>query len=82
MDTLRPIHTETTECQDCYKCVRGCPVKAIRIENGSAMVMAERCLLCGHCVTVCPVGGAGWAAVASGTTAAAAGATTAAAGTT
>ena len=56
MDTLMPIHTETNECQDCYKCVRGCPVKAIRIENGRARVMYERCLFCGHCVQVCPVG--------------------------
>jgi iron only hydrogenase large subunit-like protein len=53
---LKPIHTEATECQDCYKCVRGCPVKAIRIENGSAQVMYEHCLFCGHCVQVCPVG--------------------------
>lgn len=56
MDMLMPIHTETNECQDCYKCVRGCPVKAIRIENGSARVMYEHCLFCGHCVQVCPVG--------------------------
>lgn len=55
MDRQHPIFTEKQECQDCYKCVRNCPVKAIRIENGNAMVMAERCVSCGHCVEVCPV---------------------------
>ncbi len=56
MNRLNPIYTEKTECQDCYKCVRGCPVKAIRVIDGSAMVMPEACILCGHCTEVCPVG--------------------------
>lgn len=49
-----PIYTEKTECQDCYKCVRRCPVKAIKVENGHATVMAELCVACGRCVEVCP----------------------------
>lgn len=48
------IYTEETECQDCYRCVRECPVKAIRFENGHAFVDPELCILCGKCVTVCP----------------------------
>jgi len=56
MNKLQPIYTEKAECQDCYKCLRECPVKAIKIENGHASVMAEFCVLCGHCVNVCPVG--------------------------
>ena len=51
-----PIYTEKTECQDCYKCVRGCPVKAIKVENGSATVLYDSCILCGHCVNICPAG--------------------------
>jgi len=51
-----PIFTEKTRCQDCYKCVRACPVKAIRVQNESAAVIAERCIYCGTCVNVCPVG--------------------------
>lgn len=54
MNFLYPIYTEQTECQDCYKCVRQCPNKAIRVENGHAMVMPELCILCGNCVTNCP----------------------------
>ncbi len=56
MNFLNPIYTEKAECQDCYKCVRECPVKAIKIESGHAEVMKDRCVYCGHCVEVCPVG--------------------------
>jgi iron only hydrogenase large subunit-like protein len=54
MNYLNPIYTEKRECQDCYKCVRHCPVKAIRVEGGYASVVPELCILCGHCVEVCP----------------------------
>jgi two-component system, NtrC family, sensor kinase len=40
-------------CKRCYSCVRECPAIAIRVEHGQAVVMAERCIACGHCVTVC-----------------------------
>ncbi|MDR3077693.1 MAG: 4Fe-4S binding protein, partial [Planctomycetota bacterium] len=56
MERLLPVHTQEAECQDCYKCVRECPVKAIRVEKGSASVMAERCVFCGRCVRICPSG--------------------------
>lgn len=56
MNLEMPIHTEKTMCQDCYKCVRQCPVKAIRVSNGSAAVLDDRCIYCGTCVNVCPVG--------------------------
>ena len=52
---LHPIYTEEHECQDCYKCVRECPVKAIRLNNGKASIIEDECVLCGHCVRVCPV---------------------------
>jgi iron only hydrogenase large subunit-like protein/uncharacterized Fe-S cluster-containing protein len=53
---LNPIFTEKHECQDCYKCVRNCPVKAIKVEGGYASVVPELCILCGQCVAVCPNG--------------------------
>ncbi len=56
MNRLQPVYTEKAECQDCFKCVRQCPVKAIKVERGSAEVVPALCLSCGHCVTVCPVG--------------------------
>lgn len=53
---LRPIYTEPENCQDCYKCIRECPVKAIRIENNKAYIIEERCIYCGHCTQICPTG--------------------------
>lgn len=53
---LKPIYTEPENCQDCYKCIRECPVKAIRIEDNKAYIMEERCIYCGHCTQVCPTG--------------------------
>ena len=49
-----PVYTIENECQDCYKCVRHCHCKAIRIVNGKASVIAENCVACGECVKVCP----------------------------
>ncbi len=49
-----PVWTQETECQDCYKCVRRCPVKAIRVKDGHATVIPELCVACGTCVEVCP----------------------------
>ncbi len=54
MNQQYPVYTEDTECQDCYKCLRHCPAKAIKVENGKATVMPERCIACGVCVGVCP----------------------------
>lgn len=54
MNRQYPIYTIQTECQDCYKCVRQCPVKAIKVREGHAAVIPERCVACGHCVEVCP----------------------------
>ncbi len=56
MNANQPIYTEDNNCQDCYKCVRHCPVKAIRISNNCASVIDELCIACGNCVEVCPVG--------------------------
>lgn len=49
-----PLYTVKTDCQDCYKCVRRCPVKAIKIEDNSAMIVTDLCVACGICYKVCP----------------------------
>lgn len=55
-DICRPVYSEGARCQDCYKCVRECPVKAIRVTNNQASIVPELCIFCGHCVSVCPSG--------------------------
>ncbi len=54
MDKQYAVYTLSNECHDCYKCIRSCPVKAIKIENGHASVIPEKCIACGNCVKTCP----------------------------
>jgi len=60
METLEKknpvVFTNKAHCRDCYRCVRVCPVKAIRMEKGQAYVDPERCIGCGTCVRECPQG--------------------------
>ncbi len=48
------IRTDKAQCRDCYRCIRVCPVKAIRMEHGQATIVPERCVLCGACIRECP----------------------------
>jgi len=48
------IYTVDANCQDCYRCVRVCPVKAIRVSGNQARVRHELCIQCGTCVRECP----------------------------
>ena len=50
------IYTEKTNCQDCYKCIKVCPVKSIKVEDFSASVISETCVYCGKCINACPAG--------------------------
>ena len=47
------IQTILQNCRRCYSCVRDCPAKAIKIVEGQASVVAERCIACGNCTVVC-----------------------------
>ncbi len=50
------VFTLKDRCRVCYTCLRECPVKAIQIINGQAMVINDRCIGCGNCVKVCSQG--------------------------
>ena len=43
-----------SNCKNCYKCIRHCPVKSIRFSAGQAHIIGNECILCGHCFVVCP----------------------------
>jgi len=48
------VFTRKARCRDCHRCLRACPVKAIRVHDGQAQVVAERCIACGTCIRECP----------------------------
>lgn len=41
-------------CKNCYKCVKNCSVKAIKMINDQAQIIEDRCVACGKCFLVCP----------------------------
>jgi len=47
------VSTVLDRCKRCFSCVRNCPVKAIKVENGQAQVIQERCISCGTCEKAC-----------------------------
>ena len=47
------IETISEKCRRCYGCVRECPARAIKVENGQARVIPERCVGCGNCYRAC-----------------------------
>ena len=51
---MKIIDFKTASCKHCYKCVRSCSVKAIKVKNAQAQIMKEYCILCGKCLEVCP----------------------------
>jgi len=48
------LEFKDAKCKDCYKCLRECPVRAIKIVDHQARIIKERCILCGKCTLVCP----------------------------
>ncbi len=51
---IRYLDFKDARCKDCYKCLRECPVKAIKVVDHHAKIIENRCILCGHCTEVCP----------------------------
>ena len=43
-----------SNCKNCYKCIRHCPVKSIRFSGNQAYIIGNECVMCGHCFVVCP----------------------------
>lgn len=51
---LNVFKITSANCQNCYKCVRECPVKAIKFKNEKATIVDSMCIGCGRCLAVCP----------------------------
>lgn len=48
------LKLKKSNCKNCYKCIRTCPVKSIRFSDNQAHIIAEDCILCGECFVACP----------------------------
>ncbi|MCI1958707.1 MAG: 4Fe-4S binding protein [Clostridia bacterium] len=51
---MRLFNFTVSNCSNCNKCVRECPVKAICFVNNEAQIDEDKCIACGHCFKVCP----------------------------
>ncbi|WP_028855441.1 [Fe-Fe] hydrogenase large subunit C-terminal domain-containing protein [Psychrilyobacter atlanticus] len=51
---MKIMNFSEANCSNCYKCVRTCRVKAIKIEDDQAHIVSDHCIVCGHCFSSCP----------------------------
>ncbi len=51
---MEVLKLKKSNCKNCYKCLRHCPVKTIRFSSNQAHILEEGCILCGQCFVVCP----------------------------
>lgn len=48
------LKLKKSNCKNCYKCIRHCPVKSIKFSGDQAHIVGNECILCGQCFVVCP----------------------------
>lgn len=41
-------------CKGCTNCIKKCPMEAIRVQNGKARILNDKCIDCGECIRTCP----------------------------
>ena len=50
------IKLNVENCQNCFKCIRECPLKAIEFKDSRTKIIEDECVLCGTCMETCPKG--------------------------
>ena len=56
MDAPKRYHSvqlDKSRCKGCTNCLMHCPTEAIRVRDGRAHIIAERCIDCGECIRIC-----------------------------
>ena len=54
MSEMSYLKLKKSNCKNCYKCIRHCPVKSIKFSDGQANIVEDECILCGMCFVACP----------------------------
>lgn len=50
------VQEDKEKCIGCTRCIRVCPVSAIRLRDGKVELYQHKCISCGQCIKICPVG--------------------------
>ena len=53
MPYYHSVTLDTARCKGCTNCIQRCPTEAIRVRNGKAKIIKDRCIDCGECIRVC-----------------------------
>ena len=53
-NSLAILKLKKSNCKNCHKCIRNCPVGSIRFSDHQAHIVNQECILCGQCFVVCP----------------------------
>lgn len=48
------IRLNKSNCKNCYKCIRNCPVKSIAYRDEQIHIIGDECIYCGNCLLICP----------------------------
>ncbi len=54
--TPNSLHIEPGKCTECFRCLRACPARALRLRGGRPEVLEHLCLDCATCISSCPTG--------------------------
>ncbi len=53
---MKKYRINKSKCAGCGACLGICYDKAIKIEDGKAVINQEKCKQCGQCKEICPFG--------------------------
>ena len=48
------VNLDESLCKGCTNCISKCPTEAIRVRDGKAYIITDRCIDCGECIRSCP----------------------------